>query len=81
MKSAPLRRFLFREAVDDLAPGFVFRDAGLALAEQRCDQRAGLVEEFERGDGAVFRRLPDDPGAGDVVFAQMQVEGLSPPPT
>ena len=59
---------------DDFTPEIQFGYARLALAEKHGNELAVLVEDFQGGNDTVFGRFFCDPGAGNLVFTQVQVE-------
>src|SRR6478752_4831302 len=73
-----LRRYAGRlgQAFDDIAPVGAFRGSFVALAEELDDHFAVGAVDLDGGDVAILGRLAHGPGLGDVVLAQMQVEGL-----
>src|SRR5689334_23931323 len=63
------------QGLDDRAPFLAFGYPFLPLAEELDDHLALGIIGFEGCDMAVDGRLAHGPGLGDVILAQVQVEG------
>src|SRR5690625_2728365 len=70
----PMIRHQRFEFIGHNSPGLQLRSARFAGTEKRDNQLSLFIKHLDGGDGPVFGRLLDNPGAGDMILPHVKIE-------